>query len=312
MIKIETRFLVAVGDLHCGSSVALCPPNMPLDDGGQYKLSPIQQALWAQWELFWREFVPAVTGGEPFSVLANGDLTEGKHHRSVQTISDHEGAHVGAAIRVLQPVRDQAEQLWIVRGTEAHVGPSAGHEEAIATAIEADGNGQTSSHWETWMEFGPHIIHACHHVGTTSSTAYELSALSRELVANLGEAAQWGNRPADLLIRSHRHRFAYGGFPTSRGVTELVVLPAWQLRTAFAFKKVSMRLPQIGGVVFGYDQWGIFKREFIWVPPRDGEIPLTFEAAKQQRSTGTSSRPASAKRPTTKGRRSRKSPSKRA
>lgn len=285
--KIDAPYIVAIGDLHAGSTLGLCPPNLPLDDGGTYVPSPVQRALYAQWQLFWTDFVPSVTGGEPYALIVNGDITEGKHHESVQNTTDNLGIHARAAIELLEEPRNNARQCWIVRGTRAHVGPAAGLEEAIAQALRTDTDDKTvRSHWELWGEWGPTVVHACHHIGTTTSTAYELSALSRELAANLSEAAQWGFRPADLLIRSHRHRCSWGGFPTERGDAEVVVLPAWQLHTEYAWKSHSLRLPQIGAVVFGQDNWGFFKRRFTWVAPRRGQIPQDLESARRLRSIG--------------------------
>lgn len=293
-----SRFVVVVSDIHAGSSVAVCPPDFVCDDGQEVRLSDAQRALWAQWRLFWDEFVPRVTGGEDYAVVINGDVTEGNHHKAVQTISENESDHIRAAVELLQPVRDKAAKLYIVRGTEAHVGPSGGLEEQVARQVRADSDGPIKSHWQLWMDLGPHLIHCSHHVGTTSSTSYEHSALSRELAANLLESAQWGERPADVIVRSHRHRYSTATLPTSRGTAEVIVTPAWQLRTAFAWKKVSMRLPQVGGVVLGYDEWGLFTRRMVWVPPRQGVIPLTVDAAKRQLSTGQTSAPRS--RSTTK------------
>lgn len=286
----DTRYLVVISDLHAGSSVALCPERHITDDGQTVLPSDAQRAIRAQWAVFWRDFVPHCVGKEPYSVLVNGDVTEGEHHRTKQLQDVAESAHVRAAIELLDPVREKCRRMFIVRGTEAHVGQSGCLEEAVAQALDCEtAGGKNRSHWELWLELGPHLLHAAHHIGTTSSTSYEHSALSRELAANLLESAQWGNRPADIIIRSHRHRYSAATLPTHRGQAELIVTPAWQLRTAFAYKHVSMRLPQIGGLVLGYDQYGFFKRAMVWAPPRSGSIPLTREAAKRQISTGSSS-----------------------
>ena len=40
-------------DLHAGSTVAICPPRVQLDDGGEYHASKAQRWLWERWKDFW-------------------------------------------------------------------------------------------------------------------------------------------------------------------------------------------------------------------------------------------------------------------
>lgn len=290
----DSRYIVIVSDLHAGSSVALCPRTFRCDDGQKVEPSDVQKCIYSHWRVFWDEFVPTATNNEPYTVVVNGDVVEGQHHRSTQYISSNEEDHEKMAVELLRPIRDKAQGgFYMVRGTEAHVGPSAGHEESVARELDTDTldeGASTKTFWELWFEFGPHLCHFAHHIGVTSSTAYELSALSRELAGNLIESAQWGDRPADVIVRSHRHRFSAGEIPMRGRTAQIIVTPSWQARTAFVFKKVSMRRPQLGGVVLGYDKFGLFKRCYIWGLPRQGKIPLTKKAAeKSLTSIGTSS-----------------------
>ena len=41
--------LRVTSDLHAGSTVALCPPKVQLDDGGKYEASKAQLWLWECW-----------------------------------------------------------------------------------------------------------------------------------------------------------------------------------------------------------------------------------------------------------------------
>jgi len=301
----DIRYLVVVSDLHAGSAVGLCPPGFRLDDGNRVTLSDPQRAIWAQWRLFWDEFVPRATGGSPYAVVVNGDVTEGRHHDQTQLFGGGETDHVHCAVELLRPIRERVgRNFFMVRGTEAHSGPASCLDEFVADALGANpGDGHTASHWELWLDFGPYLVHCAHHVGTTSATAYEHSALSREIVANLVESAQWDERRADVIVRSHRHRYAAAEIPSGSGAAMILVTPAWQLKTAYIYKKVSMRRPQIGGLVIGYDEFGVYRRTFIWTPPRKGVIPLTAKAARQQRtSPGKSSLRASAKQTAATGR----------
>jgi hypothetical protein len=148
----------------------------------------------------------------------------------------------------MKPKIAGAEGYFQIRGTEAHVGSSAQEEETIARELGAtkDKDIGVYSRWELWMDFGGRsLAHFSHHVGATTSAAYESSALQREIVAAFVEAGQWGMRPPTLIVRGHTHRFFKIDPPNCCGVK----LPAWQAKTPFTYKIDRMRGPMFGGVV---------------------------------------------------------------
>ena len=140
----------------------------------------------------------------------------------------------------------------MVRGTEVHGGKSDQNTESIARQVgcELDESGNNSV-WQLWLEVDGVVFQFAHHIGTTSSAAYETSAPMRELVAGLVESAQWDQRLPDVFVRSHRHRYIPVSIPRSadRDI-QLIITPAWQLRTPHVERIDRMRLPHIGGVVF--------------------------------------------------------------
>src|SRR3954466_7091952 len=85
---MSATLIVVTSDQHCGSSVALCPPKIELDDGGEYVASRAQQWLWQNWLDFWQR-VERVRDREKAKLYQvwNGDLTEGSHHGSTQILS---------------------------------------------------------------------------------------------------------------------------------------------------------------------------------------------------------------------------------
>jgi hypothetical protein len=265
--------LVVISDTHFGCRVALCPPEgVELDDGGQYKPSALQLKLWAFWRHFWDEFVPEATRGEPFAVLHNGDAIDGVHHGSTTQISNNLEDQGNLAVSVLKPVVAACDgRYYHIRGTEAHVGKSAVEEERVAKRLGAIPNelGQ-HARYDLWKMVGPKLIHALHHVGTTGSAAYEATAVHKELTESFVEAARWGQRPPDCIVRSHRHRHieitcATGQADGNIGRALAVVTPAWQGKTPFAWKIPGARLatPQFGGIVLRYAHGELFCRSFV-------------------------------------------------
>ena len=272
---MEVSNLVVVSDLHCGCRLALCPPEgAKVDDGGTYMPSPFQMALWGHWREFWDEFVPSVCHKEPFAIAVNGDAVEGNHHRSTTQISHNPADQENIAHSVIAPLMERCKgRLYLIRGTEAHVGSSGCDEERLARRLGVVPSASDAyARWEAWLRVGPSLVHLAHHIGTTGTRAYESSAVLKELTEAYGEAAQWGEEPPDFIVRSHRHRHITVKIPTRKGGAEAIVTPSWQGKTPFAYKIPGARqsMPQFGGIVIRYHSKDkvTFARECVWSPRR--------------------------------------------
>ena len=247
------KIVTVVSDLHVGSSLGLCPTSgMILGEGGIYMPSRFQLEIGRAFELFFSAHVKQINRGAKKRILVfNGDLIEGNHHNTVALASNNIEVQEAAAIALLKPVVKEFDQVFVVRGTEAHVGPGAQSDERIAKALGAIPleEGQ-NSWWQLWLDVDGMIFNIAHHLGTTSSAAYESSAVMRELVAALVEAGQWQQQMPDVMVRSHRHRFIELAIPKVDGKIHAVVTPSFQLRTPFVERLDRFRQPHIGGVCF--------------------------------------------------------------
>jgi hypothetical protein len=246
---MKIKNLVVISDTHFGSSVALSQIHQ-LDDGGYYHPSPVQAKLYKLWVAFW-EWAYQHIGREPFAIVHVGDVTDGVHHRTTQLSSGNLSTQASLAVDMLQPHVSRAKAYFQIRGTEAHVGASAQEEEQIAKALGAVQDKETGnySRWELWLKFGEnkqHLIHFAHHLGHTSSSSYESSALMREVVAAFGESGQWGFRAPGLVIRGHTHRYLKIEGP---GGWVGIKMPSWQAKTAFTYKIDRLRGPMFGGLL---------------------------------------------------------------
>jgi hypothetical protein len=242
-----------------------------LDEGGTYQPNKVQLALWRMWDMFWEEFVPEATKGEPYGVLFNGDALDGVHHKSVTQYTHNLTTQQKIAESILRPVTRKAEVYYHIRGTEAHVGSSAMYEEGLAVQLDAKPNEEGQyARPELWIQIGRALVHAMHHIGTTSSQAYEATAVHKELVESFTEASRWGERPPDIIVRSHRHRFLETKIATDNTHAIAVVTPGWQGKTPFVYKIAGGRLsqPQWGGVVIRFAHNEFFIRDKVWSPPR--------------------------------------------
>jgi hypothetical protein len=254
-MKKRPIVLAAVSDTHCGSTIGLCPdPGPRLDDGGVYQPSPGQRWLWTRWLDYW-SFVASVVRREraDLHVLLNGDLRDGVHHDSSQLVSTNEEVQAYVATEAFNVMRAlKPSCINVVRGTEAHTGPSGSAETALARWLNAERDPETDS-WSSWhlrKRYHGWLVDAQHHgrvggrpwtkVGAVASQAVEIAA---ELV----DAGLESQIP-DIAIRSHRHVFVDSGMGNHR--TRVIQLPAWQLKSGFVHKVSPASLSDIGGVVF--------------------------------------------------------------
>jgi len=252
-VKDAPRTVICISDPHAGCQLGLYPVGheVRLTHGGIYQPSALQVKLWAMWREFWDEWVPWFTKREPFILVLNGDLVEGVHHGATSQVTHDVERQRGIAVALLKPVCERAATVYATRGTPAHAGPDACDDEAVAKALGAipDEKGN-HARFELWLKLHGHLGHFNHHIGTTGSSAYESTAVYKELVEAFVEAGRWGDEPPQFIVRSHRHRAFEVRVPTQHGHGIALVTPGWQLKTPFAYKVAGARVsqPQIGGI----------------------------------------------------------------
>ena len=273
--------IVVVSDLHIGCKLGLCKDEFTLDEGGKYSSSKYQKEVYSKWIEFWDDWVPKVTKGKPYIMVINGDVVDGVHHNSTTQITQNMQDQRRLAVEILEPIvnKKKCKALYMIRGTEAHVGKSGSHEEAIASELGAVPNEGIHAPWEMWLRFGRNdqLVHFTHHVGTTGSAAYESTAVYKELVEAYNEAGRWGNEPPSIVVRSHRHRAFEIRVPTKFGYGIAICTPGWQLKTPFVYRMPMGRsgTPMIGGMVIrDGDQDGLYTREKIWQIQRTPEVRI--------------------------------------
>ena len=267
MAKVNN--VIIISDQHCGCQMGLCPPGgIPLDDGGHYMPSKLQKKVWKWWTAFWHEVVPRWTRGEPYAVISNGDTIDGVHHGSVTQITHNLTIQRAIALEVMRPVVEAKKCVayYHIRGTEAHGGKSGMEEEQLARELGAvpDDEGR-AARYELWMKIGKSLAHFAHHIGTTSSSSYESSAVMRELTNEYMAAGQWAERPPDFACRSHRHRNIEVRVPCKNGYGIAFVTPGWQLKTPFVHRTgFKSQPPQFGGSLIRQGDEEGYTRHKVW------------------------------------------------
>ena len=273
----QVRFIACISDLHVGCRLAIMPRHgVKVDDGTRVIPTALQLKLNKMWDAYWR-WVDKETAGEPYAIVVNGDALEGVHHNATTPWSHNLDDQRKACEEILSPIAEKAEgRFYMVRGTEAHTGPSAQNEEQVARNLRAVQNDEGQhSHWQLWVRFGGLLVHFAHHIGTTSSPFAASSGLQREMVSGYVESGRWGDEPAAIYVRSHRHFSSEVREPSNHGLTTVVVTPAWQLKTPFGHRAAGrMMQPQIGGILLCVGDQGPYVKSKIWRIERPRERNL--------------------------------------
>ena len=251
----ENLVIAVTSDQHAGGTTAVCPPSIMLDDGGSYTASVAQRWLWEKWLDYWKQVEETRKAfNARLGMVFNGDMTDGNHHGTTQIASGNPSAQAVVVNELLRiPLALKPDFIAGIRGTEAHVGPSAAFEERIFTGLRKDGwpvvrneETGTSSHWHWTMEHQGVRLDFAHHgrVGTRGWTKGN-AVLAQAADIILTHAMT--NRPAPhLAVRSHMHQFVDSG---SIYPTRLIQMPAFQLATAFIHRIAPGAIADVGGSI---------------------------------------------------------------
>jgi hypothetical protein len=251
-----TTVIAVVNDIHAGSTVAVCPPSIKLDDGGEYTPSKAQQWLWQSYNAFWVRVaeVHSLYNAPDLYQIFNGDLVEGQHHHTTQILSGNPNAQAAVVNACMAlPLDLKPDKMFFVRGTEAHVGSSASAEERIADGLRRDkrpviGDPETgtASWWHLRMEVEGVLIDVAHHGRTGMREHTRAGAASLHAHDIFLSHVKNKERAPDLCLRAHYHRFndSHDACPT-----RVITNGAWQLKTSFVHKIAADSMADIGGLI---------------------------------------------------------------
>lgn len=242
------RLIVDLGDLHCGSTVGLCPPGFVRQDETGVVLNPVQEWLWACW-LDAMAWLGGVLDGDPFALVVKGDVREGNHHGTTEIISPENGDHDEAAFQVLEPLAKKAARTYVLLGTECHV---KNGEHTLASRLGArrpPGAKGTRAAWDKlFLSVNGVRSTYQHHISTSSRMYLRASRLSIHLGNEQLEAVNNREAMPQILSAAHCHIYDYYERPGSCCYTT----PPWQLLTRHGNKVVTSSRTTPGLVVQDY------------------------------------------------------------
>lgn len=269
---MSTVLIAGTSDIHAGSMVAVCPPVVQYDDGGEYHASKAQSWLYQNWLTYWEEVERQrdEEQAELYQVF-NGDVTEGDHHKTTQILSGNSAVQSRVVSKLFEtPLALAPDKLFFVRGTEAHVGASGSSEEKIAENLRMGGKPivgdpptGAASHWHLEMVVQEQRIEFAHH-GRNGQRPWTEKNIQNLLAFQIfSEHHLRGELHPHLAVRAHMHRVGdtHDNFPT-----RLVQMPAWQLHTAYTRKAVPESLSHIGGIIVKIKDGALSVQKLIYEP----------------------------------------------
>jgi hypothetical protein len=187
-------------------------------------------------------------------------VVEGVHHRASDAISTNMQDQRENAVAVLKDLCADAAEVYFCRGTAAHAGQDSCDEEAVAHACgaipmtSAENGRPVYTRQIVTLKWNGLVIHAAHHVGTTSVHNGKTTALMAELGELRATAGQYGLRAPDVVLRSHRHDGGVAGSVSRYGMAWSISTPPWSGKNGFAYKVRSGRVSQlaVGGGIHEY------------------------------------------------------------
>ena len=256
------KALILTGDHHTNSTVGLCPARITLDDGGTYTPNKTQRWMWTFWNECWKEAKLYTEEAESVTWIINGDMVDKDHkQRSYQYITGNPATIVGMTIDALAPGLEVADQVLVIRGTEAHVGTNANMEELVADDIDTvirNKEGSTASWYHYRGVMDGLRIDVSHHTSMGSLPWTSKNAANKLASSTFMNYCLVNQKPPHLVMRSHVHQHAdsYDNYPV-----RAIIQPAWQTMTSYGAKLDPNRISDIGMIIFLIEDGKIIKEK---------------------------------------------------
>lgn len=275
---MSTVVIAATSDQHAGSSLSMSPPKIVLDDGGTFTASKAQNWIFQCWRDYWKR-VDAVRKAERAKLyqVFHGDAVEGNHHGSTQLASGNPNAQAAVLTACMAiPLALKPDKMFWIRGTETHVGQSASAEERIADGLRRDkrpvvGDPETgmASWWHLRMEVNGVLIDVAHHGRTGQREHTRASQAVLHAHDILLSHVKNGDRPPDLCIRGHYHKFndSHDACPV-----RVITTGAWQLKTSYVHKVAADSISDIGGLIVVVRPNGEYEVEKVHFKVKRGPV----------------------------------------
>lgn len=251
----QDTLLVSLSDMHSGSNFALFLDHSWHGRKTSHTPRAAQIKIRERFELFAAEVMIA-RQGKRVRLVHNGDAIDGDHHNSgdVCTIDTQEQARIH--IELMEEFKSRigwqaGDELYYTRGTQTHVNEM---ENFIGENVGAVADGEYYVFDLLKLTVNDVAIWYVHHGPSGGDGANEGNALRNWLRNIYINALKDGTAIPDIVYTGHVHTPTYA--PLSVRLKDFtyknihgIILPSWQLKTAYAWQKAPVSKNRIGGVM---------------------------------------------------------------
>ena len=234
--------VLAISDLHCGSTVGITPPKWFKND--------YHKKLWAWYVRLCAQLQPINT------LIVNGDAIDGKGQKSggTEQLTADRNEQAEMAFEVIKATK--AKQIVMTYGTPYHTGADEDWEDVVLNYVRDRTHVPVRISADESVSVNGLIFDVKHYVGGSQVPYGRFTAVSREKMQNILWSRRGQRADADVILRAHVHYFGYCGVPGDKYLC--ITMPALQgLGSKFGASRCSGTVDQ-GAIWFDIeskDNW---------------------------------------------------------
>jgi hypothetical protein len=242
--------ILVLSDTHIGSTVALWPPELVSVSGHDLRASKFQLWLWACWQSMQKWVKKQVKKGDELTIVFNGDIIEGIHHRTIEIMSPAIDDQYAAAMEIFRDLINELKpkQTFMIKGTECHTGNA---EATVGRLIDSVPDPGTKQHaWDYLkLDVDGCVTSFAHHCSCSTRKNLQATQHSIMIFDEAARALDAGRAPARVVCRAHRHE--HGVWNTGSHLS--CVTGPWQALTRHGQKVVPGAIPKPSAILLNYE-----------------------------------------------------------
>lgn len=261
--------ILILSDTHVGSTVGLWPDNFMSVSGHELPQSRFQIWLWDKWRAMQHWVGERVKKSDDLTLVFNGDIIEGLHHRSIEVMSAAMDDQYVAASTIFRDLIDTLKpaRSYMIRGTECHTN---GAEATVGKLIGSEKNKEGLHAFDyKKLSVDGTVCSFAHHMSCSTRKGLQASAHSAIIDDEVLRSIDAGFVPARVVCRAHRHE--HGVWST--GSTMSCVTGPWQGLTRHGWKVVPGAVPKPSAILLSFTGELLPKVDcYIAQPRRDDNL----------------------------------------
>jgi len=250
---------VLLSDTHAGNNHALFPDRIWNGKNSNNHIpTSEQQGIYKQFVKF-AEQVAERRKGKRVIIVHDGDAIEGVHHNNIDVCTRDTKEQADLHIELMGLFQKSigwkaGDQIYYVAGTETHTNDvEYDIAEQMNAATGPDGR-PVFDHLELIVNSVP--MWFVHHGPGSNDALNEGNTLRNWLKSIYWTAKREGKQPPSVFASGHVHQPAYNTYTANTNgrydymTLHGIILPSWQAKTRYAYKKAAIAKNIIGGASF--------------------------------------------------------------